>query len=127
VQGKIAKILICEDEPSHSRALTEKLSKEGFELQVAPNGEACLVMAKKDHPDVIVLDLILPKKDGFAVLKEIRNDHELKETAVVVVSNLSEDADIKETLSLGAKDYFVKSQHPINEIVEKILELAPKK
>ena len=125
--NKTTKILICEDEPSHSRALAEKLAKQGFKLQVAPDGDACLLMAKSDHPDMIVLDLVLPRKDGFAVLKDIRNDHALKETAVVVVSNLSADADIKETLALGAKDYFVKSQHPINEIIQKIIDLLPEK
>jgi DNA-binding response OmpR family regulator len=77
-------------------------------------------MAKSFKPDAVVLDLLLPKKNGFEVLEILKSDQELKIIPVVVVSNLGEDSDIKRALSLGAADYYVKSEHPLNEIVEKV-------
>jgi len=114
------KILIIEDEAVLSKVLKEKFERSGFECVVASDGEAAITMAREEKPDVIVLDLVLPKKNGFLVLEEIKGDAGMKSTPIVVVSNLGEDSDIKKALTLGAADYFVKSQHPINEIVEKV-------
>jgi len=114
------KILIVEDEQVLSKVLKEKFERSGFEVQVAADGEVAMTMARSFKPEVIALDLVLPKKNGFTVLKELKEDAEMKEIPVVVVSNLGEDSDIKRAISLGAADYFVKSQHPINEIVEKV-------
>ncbi|MEK7121932.1 MAG: response regulator, partial [Patescibacteria group bacterium] len=69
--------------------------------------------------DLVLLDLLMPKKDGFEVLKEVMNNPELKNLPIIVLSNLGGDEDIKKALALGAKDYFVKTQHPMSEIVEK--------
>lgn len=77
-------------------------------------------MARSFKPEVIALDLVLPKKNGFTVLKELKEDAEMKSIPVIVISNLGEDSDIKRVIFLGAVDYFIKSQHPINEIVEKV-------
>lgn len=117
------KILIVEDEMVLSKVLKEKFEHSDFECEVASDGEMAVTMAKSFKPDIIVLDLVLPKKNGFTVLKEVKEDPDLKQTPVIVVSNLGEDSDIKRALSLGATDYFVKSQHPINEIVEKVRSL----
>ncbi len=114
------KILIVEDEMVLSKVLKEKFEHSSFECAVAPDGELAVSTAKTFRPDIIVLDLVLPKKNGFTVLKEIKEDPNIKQTPIIVVSNLGEDSDIKRALSLGAADYFVKSQHPINEIVEKV-------
>lgn len=114
------KILIVEDEAVLSKVLKEKFERSGFECLVASNGEVAITMARDGKPDVIVLDLVLPKKNGFLVLEEIKGDAGMKLIPIVVVSNLGEDSDIKKALALGAADYFVKSQHPINEIVEKV-------
>ncbi len=114
------KILIVEDEAVLSKVLKEKFERSGFESVVASDGEAAIIAARGGKPDVIVLDLVLPKKNGFTVLKEIKEDADIKDIPIVVVSNLGEDSDIKRALTLGATDYFVKSQHPINEIVEKV-------
>lgn len=114
------KILIVEDEAVLSKVLKEKFERSGFECHVASDGEMAVKMARTIKPDIIVLDLVLPKKNGFAVLKEVKEDADIKLMPVVVVSNLGEDGDIKRALTLGAADYFVKSQHPINEIVEKV-------
>ena len=70
-------------------------------------------------PDVVLMDLLMPKKDGFEVIKEVRSNAENKTLPIIVLSNLGGDEDIKKALELGANDYFVKTQHPMSEIVEK--------
>jgi DNA-binding response OmpR family regulator len=114
------KILIVEDEKILSMVLEEKFKDEAFDTKVAADGEEAMAFAASFSPDIILLDLILPKKDGFEVLKELKSDPKLQDITVIVLSNLGEDDEIKKALSLGAKDYFVKVQHPISEIVEKV-------
>lgn len=114
------KILIVEDEEALAKVLEEKFQNEEFKTAIARNGEAVLPLAKSFQPDIVILDLILPKKHGLEVLKELKSDAELKTIPVIVLSNLEGDEDIKKALSLGAADYFVKTQHPLKEIVEKV-------
>ena len=114
------KILVIEDEEVLAKVLQEKLEKSGYEIRVASDGEAGLAAAKSFEPNLIILDLLLPKKSGFEVLETLKANQSLSTTPVIVMSNLGEDTDIKRALSLGAVDYYVKSEHPINEIVEKI-------
>ena len=114
------KIVIVEDEEILLKVLKEKFEKANFDVAVAVNGEEAMGIVKKFQPDVILLDLILPKKSGFEVLQEIKSDPELKQTPVIVLSNLGQDEDIKRALQLGAEDYIVKTQHPINEVIEKV-------
>jgi len=121
------KILVVEDEIVLAKVLKEQFEESGFEVWVAIDGEVALPMAKKIKPDIIALDLVLPKKNGFTVLKELKEDEELKSTPVVVVSNLGEMGDISRAMSMGATDYFIKSQHPVNEVVEKVKEMLKKK
>ncbi|MFA6365255.1 MAG: response regulator [Candidatus Paceibacterota bacterium] len=114
------RILIVEDEQALAKVLEEKLIKSGFEAKIAGDGEAALYAADVFKPEMILLDLILPKKDGFEVLKELKANPSLASIPVIVLSNLGEDENLKKAFALGAKDYFVKSQHPINEIIDKI-------
>ncbi len=114
------KILIVEDEQVLSKVLEEKFDKAGFDTKVSGDGEVAISDTKSFMPSIIILDLVLPKKNGFEVLKAIKADPETQIIPVIVVSNLGEDGDIKMALDLGAKDYFIKSQHPINEILEKV-------
>lgn len=118
--NKSMKILIVEDEDVLSLVLEEKFKNEGYEVMIASDGEQAKPKAQKFKPDVILLDLILPKKGGLDVLAELKVDPELKIVPVVVLSNLEGDETIKKALELGAIDYYVKTQHPIAEIVEKI-------
>jgi DNA-binding response OmpR family regulator len=115
-------VLIVEDEDFLVRALKDNLSAEGYSVAVAMDGEAAFDEIKKKNPNLILLDLLLPKKNGFDVLKEIRQNPEYKLIPVVILSNLGEDSEIKRALELGANDYFVKSQHPIQEVIEKVRE-----
>lgn len=115
-------ILIVEDEDFLVRALKDNLESEGYSVEVAMDGEAVFDQLKKKKPSLILLDLLLPKKNGFDVLKEIRQSPEYQLIPVVILSNLGEDSEIKHALELGANDYFVKSQHPIQEVIEKVRE-----
>jgi DNA-binding response OmpR family regulator len=114
------KILIIEDEEALALVLKEKFEVEGYSVSVAKNGEEGIDETRKWTPDIILLDLILPKKNGFEVLEILKGDPELRPIPVVVLSNLGEDENIKKAIYLGAADYFVKSQHPIKEVVEKV-------
>lgn len=121
------KILIVEDEEILSKVLEEKFKRASFDTATAKNGEDAFPTAKKFSPDVVLLDLILPKKDGFQVLKELKSDVDLKIVPVIVLSNLGQDEEIKRALQLGADDFMVKTQHPINEVIEKVKNLMLKK
>jgi len=114
------KILIVEDEDVLALVLEEKFKNEGYQVMIARDGEEARSKIEKFRPNIILLDLILPKKEGMRVLEDIKSDSELKLIPVIVLSNLEGDEIIKKALSLGAVDYFVKTQHPIAEIVEKV-------
>ncbi len=114
------KILIAEDEESLVKVFREKFEREKFDVEFVMSGDLVLSSAKKFMPDIILLDIILPKKTGLIVLKEIKSDAELKHIPVMMISNLDGDEQIKESIRLGAIDYIVKSQHPINEVVERV-------
>ncbi len=114
------KILIVEDEITLARVLGEKFEREGFKVKLIYDGEAAVETVRNFKPEVVLLDLLLPKKDGFEVLKEIQADAELKHIPVIVLSNLGEDEEIKRAFSLGAADYYVKVQHMLKEVVEKV-------
>ncbi len=118
-------VLIVEDEESLTRALKDNLESAGYSVSVAKDGEAVFTEITKKKPALILLDLLIPKKNGFDVLKEIKANPELNLIHVIILSNLGEDSEIKRGIELGASDYFVKSQHPIQEIIEKVEEYLP--
>lgn len=111
------KILIAEDEKPMANALSLKLQSAGFETHVVNDGESAISAVQASPYDLILLDLVMPKKDGFFVLEELRK---LKiVTPVIVSSNLSQEEDIRRAKELGAQDYFIKSDTTLAEIVEK--------
>lgn len=112
-------VLIVEDEDFLIRALKDNLVAEGCKVDIAKNGEEAVEKIGKNKPDLVLLDLLMPKKGGFYVLEEIKKNPEWKLIPVIVLSNLGEDTSIKRALEMGADDYFVKSQHPIEEVIEK--------
>lgn len=115
------KILIAEDEEVLLNVLKDRFEAEDWKVTTAKDGEETIKAIKKSQFDLVLLDLLMPKKDGFEVLKEIRSIPEFKDLPIIVVlSNLGSDEDIKKALALGANDYFVKTQHPMSEIVEKV-------
>ncbi|PIR13585.1 response regulator [Candidatus Falkowbacteria bacterium CG11_big_fil_rev_8_21_14_0_20_39_10] len=114
------KILITEDEQSISNVLRNKLERYGFEVILASTGEESLNKTKAMKPDLVLLDLIMPHKDGFQVLEEMKKDKDMKKIDVIVFSNLGQEADMKRTKEMGASDYIIKSNMSISEVVEKI-------
>jgi len=116
-------IIFIEDEPTLQKTVGRFLENEGYEVKSAIDGETGLAMVKKIKPDLVLLDLILPKKDGFEVLKEIKGDETTKDIPVIILTNLEKTADIEKTLSLGATTYLVKANYELEEIVKKIKEI----
>lgn len=113
------KILLIEDDRALQTALIEALVQEGYETISAFDGEEGLNKIEKEKPDLILLDLILPKKDGYEVLAEIK-DGPNKNIPVFILTNLEEIDNIQKALDLGAKTFMVKSDFSLHDIVEKI-------
>ena len=113
-------ILIAEDEDFLIQTLKDNLNVEGCTVDIAKDGEEAVKKIGKKKPDLILLDLLMPKKDGFYVLEELKKNPKWKLIPVIVLSNLGEDTAIKRAMEMGADDYFVKSQHPIEEVIEKV-------
>ena len=115
-------ILFIEDEPILQKLIGRFLEKEDFQVISALNGEVGLKLTKKMKPDLILLDLILPRKDGFEILKELKENDETKEIPVIILTNLEGSGDVEKALSLGATTYLVKANYELKEVVEKIKE-----
>ena len=114
------KIIIVEDDEHIAKVYRLKLESEGMDPVIASDGEEALEKIIKEKPDLILLDLMLPKKDGFWVLDKVRQNKDFLKTPVIVLSNLWEQADKERALVLGANDYLVKIDTTIQEVVDKI-------
>lgn len=123
----MAKILIIEDESTLQRALTEYMTEEKFEVTGALDGERGLEMAKSLMPDLILLDIILPKKDGFTVLEALKKDAKTRDIPVILLTNLESPEDIQKAFEKGATTYLVKSEYKLEDIVKKVKETLSKK
>lgn len=113
-------ILITEDETAVLKLLSRRLSEEGFEVEQAKDGKQGLELALKTHPDLILLDIVMPLMDGLTMLKALRQDEWGKEVPVIVLTNLSDADRINEALSDGVFDFLVKSDWKLDDIVKKI-------
>ena len=114
------KILFIEDESALQRTVTHVLDNEGYKTFSAMDGETGIALTHKELPDLILLDLIIPKKDGFAVLAELKNDTATAHIPIVILTNLEGNADVERALMLGATTYLVKTNYKLEEVVEKI-------
>jgi len=114
------KILVVDDEPALLAALVDKLTLEGFVVLSAKDGQDGLEVALRDHPDLILLDVILPVMDGMTMLFELRKDSWGKSIPVILLTNLSEPEKISESLRQGVTDYLVKSDWKLEDIVKKV-------
>lgn len=116
-------ILLIEDDPMLTELYETKLEMEGFKVSVATDGETGVTETTKQKPDLILLDIMLPKKNGFEVLKEIKKNRSTSKIPVIVLTNLGgekADSDKKLALSLGATEFLVKTFHLPDDIVGKI-------
>lgn len=114
------KILFVEDEESLQKVMGEMLEQNDYQMLRALDGEAGISAAKKELPDLILLDLILPKKNGFEVLGALKQDATTKNIPVIVMTNLEGSAEIERALSLGATTYMVKANYKLEEVLAKI-------
>ncbi len=119
------KILFIEDESALQKTFGEVLSQAGYEVISAIDGEIGLALAKEKKPDLILLDLILPKLHGLEVLKGLKGSEETKDIPVIILTNLEGMAEIEKAIELGAKGYLVKAQYGLGEIVEKVRAVLP--
>ena len=114
------KIVLIEDDEILAKVVYEELSDAGFDVFQTFDGQEGLEIVRNKKPDLVLLDLILPKKNGFDVLEELKKSPVTHNIPVIILTMLGRDDDIKKGLRLGANDYIVKSQHAIGEIVEKV-------
>lgn len=117
-------VLLVEDDPFLSSILQLKLEKESFQVVRAGDGEEALnlLIEQRVKPDLVLLDLILPKKNGFEVLENIRQDPLLEKLPIIIISNLGQPSDIDRGKALGIIDYFVKARLSIDELVKRVKE-----
>jgi len=117
MENKKPSVLVAEDDEFMLKVHQKKMNKEGFEVFLARNGQEALDLAKEKKPDIILLDLIMPVKDGFETLKALKADPELKKIKVIVLSNLSQEEDKIWAQEMGAVDYFVKANVSFSKII----------
>lgn len=113
-------ILVAEDDVFYANIYKSKLTAEGFEVVVAHNGDEAMDYIATRKPDILLLDLIMPEKDGFQTLELLRANPQTKDLKIIVLSNLGQDEDIKRTKAYGVLDYVVKSDISIQNLVKVI-------
>jgi two-component system alkaline phosphatase synthesis response regulator PhoP len=116
----MAKILLIEDEELMINLLKKKLSQEGYEVLVAKDGSEGLKLMKEIKPDLILLDIEMPKIGGLAVMEEIAKDQALSNIPILVISNSGQPIELDKARGLGAKDCLIKTEFHPQEVVEKI-------
>lgn len=115
-----AKILLAEDDKFISMAYQAGLESAEFEVLLASDGDEALNVIKKENVNLVLLDLMMPKKNGFEFLEEINKDESLKKIPVIVLSNLGQESDIKRCKELGAVDYLIKANFSMQEVVDRV-------
>lgn len=116
------RVLVVDDEPFILRSLSFVLKKEGFEVSEATNGEEALAVIRAQRPALVVLDVMMPKKNGYEVLNEVKGDEELRDTYVIMLTARGQEADRMKGLTLGVNEYMTKPFSPM-KIVERAREV----
>lgn len=114
------KVLLVEDDEMLHGMYTQKFKNQGYEVVSAYNGADGVKLAETEHPDIILLDVIMPKMDGFVALKKIRKGETTSKIPVVLLTNLGQEEDVRKGRELGANDYFIKANHTPQEVVDKV-------
>ncbi len=116
------KILLVEDEEIMINLLEKKLSQEGYDVTVARNGEEGLRVMGEINPDIVLLDIIMPKMGGFEVMEEMNKDPGLKKIPVVIISNSGQPVELDKAKELGAKDWLIKTEFDPQEVIDKVVK-----
>lgn len=114
------KIVFIEDESATQRALSDVLQREGYKVVSALDGESGFRLVEDEKPDLVLLDLILPKMDGFEVLERLKKDPQTRDIPIVILTNLERMEDVERALELGAKTYLTKANYSLQEVVDKV-------
>ncbi len=117
---KRKKILLVEDDEGLAQVYIARLDAEGFEVRRVPNGEDALAAAMEFRPDLIILDVMMPKVSGFDVLDILRNTPETVNIKIIILTALSQEADRQKATEMGVDDYLVKSQVVIADVIERV-------
>lgn len=113
-------VLIVEDEQSMQRALKNKLEHAGYAVFVANDGEGAMEALKSSMPDLVLLDLIMPKLDGISVLRQMKADDAMRAVPVVILTNLSSGDKVAEAMQLGTFDFLVKANYSLDDVLRKV-------
>ena len=116
------KILIVDDEAPSSKLLKDKFESTGFEVLTAKNGEEGLMKAVTQKPDLILLDIVMPRLDGMTMLKKLREDEWGKGVEVILLTNLSDNDKVRQALKNNVYDYLIKSNWKLEDLVIKVKE-----
>ncbi|MBZ9578679.1 response regulator [Patescibacteria group bacterium] len=116
------KILLVEDEKIMIDLLQKKLIQEDYEVSVARDGEEGLRMMRETKPDLILLDIVMPKMGGFEVMEEMNKDPELKRIPVIIISNSGQPVELDRAIKLGAKDWLIKTEFDPQEVIDKVIK-----
>ena len=114
------KILLIEDEEILINLLQRKLTQEGYEVSAARNGEEGIKLMRETMPDIVLLDIVMPKMGGFEVMGMMQKDKELKNIPVIIVSNSGQPVEIDKARKLGAKDWLIKTEFDPQEVLNKV-------
>jgi two-component system alkaline phosphatase synthesis response regulator PhoP len=114
------KIILVEDEEIILNLLQRKLTLEGYDVLIAKDGEDGLKKMREEKPDLVLLDIIMPKKGGFEVMEEMQKDNTLKKIPIIVISNSGQPVEIDRAQKLGAKDWLIKTEFDPQEVIEKV-------
>ncbi len=118
----LKKILLVEDEEIIIDLLQRKLQKEGYEVSVARDGEEGLKVMREVKPDLILLDIVMPKMGGFEVMEEMAKEPDLKKIPVIVISNSGQPVELDRAQELGAKDWLIKTEFDPQEVIDKVVK-----
>ena len=124
--SKQSKVLIIEDDKFLRDLAMQKLTRENFQVFAAMDGEQGVVMAEKEVPDIILLDILLPGIDGYEVLRRVRENPTLKKVSIAMLSNFGQREDIEKALTSGADQFLVKANYTLDEIVEEVKKMVTK-
>lgn len=116
------KILLIEDEKIMINLLEKKLTKEGYDISVARDGEEGLIKMRQSKPDLVLLDIVMPKMGGLEVMEEMVKDKELNKIPIIIISNSGQPVELDEAQRLGAKDWLIKTEFDPQEVLDKVIK-----
>lgn len=122
-KAELAHVLVIEDDVFLANIYKTKFEMEGFKISLADNGETGLAEIKKKKPDIVLLDILMPKMDGFAVLEKMKADEATKNIPVILLTNLGQKDDVDKGLEMGAAGYLIKAHFKPSEVVDKVKDV----